>query len=178
LSKADRTVASGKKGRRWLITGKDGKIFTANGKSVYVREVDVTGKPYGPVRALNQAHINEADKHKPAQADAARADAPKFARDFDVNPNLGTVSGISDETEPVSETAESAVEGPTTMREAVKEGLNAVLNFIIEKSKTPGYPALAKRLLEVLGERNVTIETLTGDEMLKKFGNAKAKALH
>jgi hypothetical protein len=83
---------------------------------------------------------------------------------------------IDDEGAPVTQPT-AAAGAPTTIRQAMREGgVQGTLQFIAEKSKTPHAPALAKRLLEVIGDRKINVIHLDQAGMEERFpGRGRAR---
>jgi phosphoglycolate phosphatase-like HAD superfamily hydrolase len=127
-----------------------------------------TGKPHFPIKEMNANEL------------------VLFAENiipggFNATPISGIV-GEQGETTETTETAETTetTETPVkeTLRTAAAKGTQAVLGFINQSSKLEAVRLVSERLREVLGDRDVEIVELTGDEMLAKFGNAKAKGAY
>jgi hypothetical protein len=77
---------------------------------------------------------------------------------------------------PSTQPAAADVAGqPTTIRQAVADGLTTALDFIISQSKTPHAPALATRIKEQLAGRDIKVVLLSQSQMVARYGNPKAK---
>lgn len=111
-------------------------------------------------------------------ADKLKTSRPKFAEGFKSGGFGVTTSSISGVVDSEGETDSEPVAPGPTLRSVAKEGTHSLLAFLQERSSNKAMSALAGRILEVLGDRDVQVVELTGDEMLAKFGNAKAKGAY
>ena len=111
-------------------------------------------------------------------ADKLKTERPKFAEEIKSGGFKVTTSGIKGLVNEEGATKKSAEPTGKTLRQTAKEGSHSVLAFLQEQSSNQAFAALAGRLLEVLGDRDVQIVELSGDEILAKFGNARVKGAY